>query len=49
MQLEQQAVNAGGAARALRPGMQLSASPILEKRTLAEWVLAPLLAVTGRL
>lgn len=43
--LDAQDVTAGGRKLALRPGMQLSASLVLEQRTLAEWGVAPLTSV----
>lgn len=49
VKLDAQSVHALGAERPLRPGMQLSASLILERRTLAEWAVAPLFTLTGRL
>jgi membrane fusion protein len=45
--LDAQDVIAAGRTHALRPGMQLSASLVLERRTLAEWVVAPLAGVAG--
>jgi membrane fusion protein len=45
--LDAQDVAAGGRMHALRPGMQLSASLVLEHRTLAQWVVAPLAGVAG--
>ncbi len=49
VQLDAQHVAAAGGSHALKPGMQLSASLVLERRTLAEWVLAPLYGMAGRL
>lgn len=45
VKLDEQAVRALGRLYALKPGMQLSASLVLERRTLVEWVLAPLMAM----
>ena len=45
--LDAQEVAAGGREHALRPGMQVSASLVLEHRTLAQWVVAPLAGVAG--
>jgi membrane fusion protein len=42
VQLEAQQVAAFGQLHQLKPGMQLSASLVLEQRTLAEWALEPL-------
>jgi membrane fusion protein len=47
--IDAQDVPAAGRLYALKPGMQLSASMVLEYRTLAEWVLEPLLGISGRL
>ncbi|MES2264615.1 MAG: HlyD family efflux transporter periplasmic adaptor subunit [Pseudomonadota bacterium] len=49
VQLDAQDVMAAGRAHALKPGMQLSATLVLEHRTLAEWALEPLLGMSGRL
>jgi membrane fusion protein len=46
--LERQEVEAAGGIHVLKPGMQLSASLVLEKRTLVEWVLAPLAGIGKR-
>ncbi|MEW6704854.1 MAG: HlyD family efflux transporter periplasmic adaptor subunit [Pseudomonadota bacterium] len=47
VQLESQDVIAQGTRHRLRPGMQVSASLVLERRSLVEWVLEPLLGLTG--
>ncbi|MFS2008167.1 HlyD family secretion protein [Duganella sp. CT11-25] len=47
--LDAQDVVAAGLPYALKPGMQLSATLVLEHRTLAEWVLEPLLGISSRL
>ncbi|SFU63189.1 membrane fusion protein [Pseudoduganella namucuonensis] len=47
--LDAQDVVAAGRAYSLKPGMQLSATLVLEHRTLLEWVLEPLLSISGRL
>jgi membrane fusion protein len=49
VRLDAQDVLAAGRAYALKPGMQLSATLVLEHRTLAEWVLEPLLGISSRL
>ena len=49
VRLDAQDVIAAGRLQALKPGMQLSASLVLEHRTLVEWVLEPLFGITGRL
>ena len=46
--LERQHVMAYGKAAALQPGMQLDADVLLERRRLVEWVLDPVLTLTGR-
>ena len=46
--LANQSVTAYGQTMALQPGMSLEADISLEKRRLAEWVLEPLYAVTGK-
>lgn len=46
--LTNQSVAAYGQTMALQPGMSLEADVSLEKRRLAEWVLEPLYAVTGK-
>ncbi|THC43643.1 HlyD family secretion protein [Massilia sp. Mn16-1_5] len=46
--LERQSVNAYGKAAPLQPGMQLDADVLLERRRLIEWVLDPVLTLTGR-
>lgn len=45
VKLDEQAVRALGRLHALKPGMQLSASLVLERRTLVEWVLEPLMGM----
>lgn len=47
--IDQQSVTAYGNQQALKSGMVLDASVLLEKRRLYEWVLEPLYTVTGRL
>ena len=47
--LDAQDVVAAGRPYALKPGMQLSATLVLEHRTHAEWVLEPLLGISSRL
>lgn len=47
--LDSQEVRAYGKAEPLRSGMQLEASLVLEHRKLYEWVIEPLISVTGRL
>jgi membrane fusion protein len=47
--LDAQTVTAFGQDEALRAGMQLDASLVLEHRKLYEWVIEPLLSITGRL
>lgn len=49
VRLDKQDVMAAGSLHALKPGMQLSAVLVLEHRTLAEWVLEPLIGMSGRL
>lgn len=49
VRLEAQDVMSAGRPYALKPGMQLSATLVLERRTLIEWVLEPLLGMSGRL
>jgi membrane fusion protein len=46
--LASQAVPAYGEAKVLQPGMSLEAEVSLERRRLAEWVLDPIRAVTGK-
>ena len=48
VELVSQRVNAYGQSLALQPGMTLEADVSLERRRLAEWVLEPLYAVTGK-
>lgn len=47
--LDQQSVLAYGKSEPLRPGMQLEADIMGERRKLYEWLLEPLYSVTGRL
>lgn len=49
VRLDAQDVIAAGRPYALKPGMQLSATLVLEHRTLIEWVLEPLLGISSRL
>jgi len=49
VELDSQVVTAYGAPYPLRSGMALDAHVLLEKRRLYEWVLEPLLTITGRL
>jgi membrane fusion protein len=46
--LKSQSVNAYGNLVPLQPGMQLEADVLLEKRRLIEWMLEPLLTLTGK-
>ncbi len=46
VQLERQAIPSAGEVMALKPGMQIAASLVLEHRTIAEWAFAPLLGIT---
>ena len=48
VELASQSVTAYGQTMALQPGMTLEADISLERRRLAEWVLEPLYAVTGK-
>ena len=48
VRLDEQGVRALGRFYALKPGMQLSASLVLERRTLLEWILEPLMAMKAR-
>lgn len=48
VELASQSVTAYGQTMALQPGMSLEADVTLERRRLAEWVLEPLYAVTGK-
>jgi membrane fusion protein len=48
VELAAQSVTAYGQTMALQPGMALEADVSLERRRLAEWVLEPLYAVTGK-
>lgn len=47
--LERQDLMAYGSARPLRPGMELSADIIVDKRSLLEWLLEPLFSIKGKL
>lgn len=47
--LEAQSVRAAGAVHELKPGQLLTATLVLERRTLAEWVVAPLRASAATL
>jgi membrane fusion protein len=47
--LDSQMVQAYGRREPLKSGMQLEASLVLEHRKLYEWVIEPLISVTGRL
>lgn len=47
--LDAQEVKSERGVHALKPGMQLSATLVLEHRTLVEWVFEPLLGISGRL
>ena len=49
LELDQQTVQAYGAAMPLRSGMLVDASVMLERRKLYEWVLEPLFSISGRL
>lgn len=49
VELDAQAVTAYGTLYPLKSGMALEAHVLLEKRRLYEWVLEPLLTITGRL
>ena len=49
VRLERQTVQAHGQAQALKAGMQLQASLVLERRRLYEWMLEPLWTLGGRL
>src|SRR5690606_7388303 len=46
--LQQQYVLAYGREQGLLPGMALSASIVLEERSLLEWLLEPLFSIVGR-
>jgi membrane fusion protein len=46
--LASQAVDAYGERKDLQPSMTLEAEVSLERRRLAEWVLEPIYAVTGK-
>ena len=47
--LDAQTIQAYGEARPLQVGMQLQADIMQERRKLYEWVLEPLLSITGKL
>ncbi len=47
--LDQQAIVAYGVKQPLQPGMLLDADVMLERRRLYEWVLEPLISLTGKL
>ncbi|MFQ6403871.1 HlyD family secretion protein [Methylophilus sp. 'Pure River'] len=47
--LDQQAIVAYGVRQPLQPGMLLDADVMLERRRLYEWVLEPLISLTGKL
>jgi membrane fusion protein len=47
--LERPTVLAYGVAQALKPGMTLDASVVLEERKIYEWALEPLFSITGKL
>lgn len=49
VRLDGQTVNAYGRAQPLQAGMQVEADVMLERRRLYEWVLEPILSLTGRL
>ena len=49
VRLDQQHATANGKALTFKPGMQLSASLVLEHRTLMEWALEPLLGISSRI
>jgi len=49
VRLEQQSVNAGGQEFVLRPGMLVNADLLLERRTVFEWIFAPVLELRERL
>ena len=49
VRLEKQTVKAYGIEQALKSGMALEASVLLEKRRLYEWVLDPVYSISGRL
>lgn len=49
VKLDSQSIRAQGASTKIQSGMQLDASLVLEKRTLAEWILDPINTFTGRL
>ncbi len=48
LRLDRQSILAYGQTIPLKPGMQLDASIVLERRRLIEWVLEPLYSITGR-
>jgi membrane fusion protein len=49
VQIDAQSVLAAGHAYPIKPGMQLSATLVLEHRTLVEWVLEPVFGLSSRL
>jgi membrane fusion protein len=49
LKLKQQSILAYGKPVSLKPGMLLDASIILEHRHLYEWILDPLLSISGRI
>jgi membrane fusion protein len=49
VELKSQVVMAYGAPRRLKPGMEVEADVLLEKRRLYEWAFEPLLALAGRI
>ena len=48
VELDSQAVSAYGRLEPLRPGMQVEADILLDKRRLIEWVFEPILSLAGR-
>lgn len=46
--LPNQLVHSGGKHYSLKPGMQLSANVLLEQRTIAEWMFAPLVGIAAQ-
>lgn len=48
VELAAQAVDAYGRAEALKPGMQVEADILLDRRRLIEWIFEPLLSLSGR-
>ena len=49
VRLDRQTVTVYGREEALRPGMQMEADILGERRRLIEWVFEPLFAVRGRI